>query len=227
MSARAKGAAPPKYIDGRDYEALYANYFEKDPGALPALVPGGVSGRVVVDLCCGSAPVAREMAKMGARRVLAVDGEAAMLPRESVEGVEFVVAGVEAFLDRLAAAPVDAIVCRQAANYWMARSEGVGAKLRRALRPGGALVFNTFLDEPSREPRVKVIELGGGERIVESTWLAPDGRVHHAQFRSGLEPHATAFDWIPEAHFRKILGFFFDVELVRKGPSGVFVCRRK
>lgn len=227
MSAPAGWPAAPRYIDGSAYESLYENYFGKDPKALLLLVPGGVEGKRVVDLCCGSAPLAKAALDMGAAVAFAVDADELMLPRLVPAGMEIAKAHAGVFLMACASDPVDAIVCRQAVNYWMDKLPGAGGMLASALVSGGALVFNTFLNKPSEVPSVREVGLPSGDKAIEAIWLAPDGKVHHAQFRSGHEPHATSFDWIAEERYHEILEPHFGLEILRKGSSATFVCRKR
>lgn len=219
----------PLYMNGEAYEDLYENYFDKDPCALPLACPRGVAGLWVADLCCGSAPVAKAALWLGALRAFGVDAHQDMMPKQAEPGLVLVHANVGAFLAHESlrgGRALGALFCRQGVNYWLNRLENAGALLAGALEPGGYFVFNTFLDKPSEEPLVRVTELGG-EKIVESIWLAPDGAVHHAQFRSGREPHATKFDWMPQERFEEILSPWFDLSLSRKGSGAVFVCEKK
>ena len=220
--------APP-YPHGSDYEDLYANYYERDPFALPKASQMDLTGLCVADICCGSAPVAKAALELGAKTAFALDAQLEMLPVKAIPGLIPVNAHVADFLSKPSlrdGKQLDAIFCRQAVNYWMLGVEGAGALIAGALAEGGHFVFNTFLDKPSSEPVVRITGTGA-ERIIETMWLAADGAIHHSQFRSGRAPHATKFDWISEEDFRRILSPYFHIRIERKGSGAMVDCAKK
>ena len=218
----------PLYLEGVEYEKLYENYYQRDPKVLPEACPVGMKGLFVADICCGSAPVAKAALEMGAVKALAVDAQYEMLPKEPKVGLTCIHAHVADFLSSRSEDPekIDVIFCRQAVNYWMLSVQDAGRLLSEALVENGYVIFNTFLDKPSEEPTVRVTGVGD-DRMIETMWLAPDGALHHSQFRSGHKPHATKFDWISQENFMKILEPYFEVSVKRKGSGAIFVCRKK
>jgi len=117
--------------------------------------------RLVVDLCSGTGATTDAILDVlsASGRVLAVDRSAAMQAeaRNVIHDprVRYVVCSAEEF-DRHAAEPVDAVVCNSA--IWQTEMPATFAAARRALAPGGRLVFNVGgrfvrlppVDQPAR-----------------------------------------------------------------------------
>jgi ubiquinone/menaquinone biosynthesis C-methylase UbiE len=168
---------------------------------------GVTPGATVVDLCCGTGRTTRAvLAVLGAAgQVIGVDGSAAMLEiaRRNVTDarVSWVETRAEEF-DRHLAEPVDAVVCNSA--IWQTDIPATFAAAKRALRPGGRLVFNIgqrFL-RPADGPT-----LGEAMREVaarEFGWTVPRSADPGPQLSAGALREALAdagFEADPVARF--------------------------
>jgi trans-aconitate 2-methyltransferase len=125
--------------DGRSYDRISAPMEQLGRETLDRLTLRG--DETVLDAGCGTGRVTRALAERLPRgRVIGVDGSAAMIAvaRERLgPGVELRVQDLLA-LD-LGGEQVDAILST-ATFHWIADHDALFAALRRALRPGGALV---------------------------------------------------------------------------------------
>lgn len=223
-----------KYPDHRTYEALYAKYLDRGVdeiiGALPLL-----NGASVLDLCGGNGRLSRKLLEGGARRVVLVDREQAMVPDELIlhePKFRFRHGDVEEILAHLfiqTQETFDYAVCQQAINYWL--DDESAERVASVLRHDGVFVFNTFNQKPhSVVPRV--IEYGimdhtdNFHSFVEVAWCIDDV-VHHVQIRDGMTPHYTTFNWISPKKYQEILSPYFVVEEKRNGRSSLYVCTKK
>ena len=213
------------YPDLARYEALYATYLGgRSDGAMMAGM-GDLQGARVLELCAGGCRMSKMALAAGASAAVAVDACAKMFPHPLPEGVDARVSTVADFLDRevRAKGKFDAVVCRQGVNYWFGKGEA--DLLGRVVRPGGSLVFNTFNQRPSEEPRIVKRE-AGGVVFTEISWL--DGEtVRHVQAAPGMEPHMTSFRWIGRDEYSGLLvAAGFEVREEVSGPASVWVCER-
>jgi ribosomal protein L11 methyltransferase len=145
---------------------------------LRALEEQLLKGADVLDLGCGSGILAIAAAKLGARKVLALDLDpnAVRAARENAvaNGVADVVGVREGTLD-VEVGPFDVIV----ANISGLTLERLAADLARSLGPGGSLITSGFLDdavaglsrafEATRLTVVKVIDDGVWRAIIART----------------------------------------------------------
>lgn len=188
------------YIEGADYDKLYAPYMRKDPLEMIGELP--LKGQKVLDLCCGTGRFAKAAHASGAV-VTIVDESQHMFPwdwqaENSIAGhCESVWKSLSAFAFQ--EKDFNLIVCQQAVNYWF---DPFGAKqVFNILKPGGWFIFNTFNTPPSSIPTVRQYH---DERITEVAYLI-NGVVHHIQTREGFAPHYTTFPWIAPSAFEDAL----------------------
>jgi SAM-dependent methyltransferase len=141
---------PTIIYDDPDFFAGYAGLPRSSAGlagapewpALRALLPP-LAGRDVLDLGCGYGWFCRFAAEAGARRVLGLDGSARMLARAREINAHPAIAYALADLEDAAPAPAGFdLAYSSLAFHYVARFEDLLARVRRALRPGGRLVFS-------------------------------------------------------------------------------------
>ncbi|HSZ38766.1 MAG TPA: class I SAM-dependent methyltransferase [Trebonia sp.] len=171
-------------------DGFYNAYYDR-PACLGLL--GDVAGKTVLDAACGPGLYAKELLDRGAR-VIGFDQSPRMveIAAETARGGEFRVHDLADPLTWLPDASVDLALCALAIEYV---DDRVGAlrELRRALRPGGALVLSRM------HPTSDWLASGGGYfdvRVIEETWQK--GRWH---MRYWLAPLETTCAEIAEAGF--------------------------
>lgn len=117
----------------------------------------------ILDLCCGTGNVARALSERGFS-VTGVDGSRQMirLARENAPAARFIVADARRF--RLAAARDAAICMFDSLNHIVNTTElaAVFRRVYRALKPGGAFVFDLNMEEGYRA------RWRGSRKIIES-----------------------------------------------------------
>jgi SAM-dependent methyltransferase len=145
-------AARSSYDDIADmYHSLWANWYL--PAALPALEKLFFSqlsaGSRVLDLCCGSGHVTRELVDRG-YAVTGVDASAALIAiaRRELPQVDFRVQDARALV-RLSGRFDGVLSTFDSLNHILKLGElrGVFRGVRDALKPGGLLVFDMNLEE--------------------------------------------------------------------------------
>jgi 2-polyprenyl-3-methyl-5-hydroxy-6-metoxy-1,4-benzoquinol methylase len=223
-----------RYPHHETYEVLYGAYFKtRAPHELLAFA-GDFTGKRVLDLCAGNCRAGIAAIEMGAREVIAVEQEDAMLPMQLPLGVSAFRGSVWAALNYSRTEmeglldsewePFGAVVCQQAINYWLKHGPAAIQILAALMEPGASFVFNTFNRKPPTKPMVKEY-MFDGRQYVEMSWLV-NGTVHHVQIMEGHEPHTTCFDWISPAEFRKLLKPHFDVTEKRRGNTSIYCCTK-
>jgi SAM-dependent methyltransferase len=217
------------YPNHDTYRALYARYYSgRDIQELVSLLePLKDTDIRLLELCCGDGRLSLEALSQGAHRAVLVDAAASMLPAELFEDdrLEIYAKPVNNYLVYAAMHNqlFDRVVCRQAVTYWL--NDMTAYPLAQVVRPGGVLAFNTFNQEPPREPKVKKYEYQD-HSFAEVSWLVGD-TVHHVQVCEGMEPHCTSFRWIPPDEFRTLLGPYFEVVERRDGKTSLYRCVKK
>jgi SAM-dependent methyltransferase len=151
--------------------------------ALTRLLPE-VHGIDILELGCGNGKLARSLAAIGARHVLAVDGSRSMLATATrAPRVTYVHASIEDI--RLRPTTVDLIVSSLALHY-VADFDSVIARAGQWLRPGGYLVFST-------EHPVCTAPLGDTSPTADGAWrlhgYAREGPRVSRWFIDGVEKH--------------------------------------
>jgi len=141
-----------------DYDWLYANYLAGRDRLSEAFshLRQDVPPRLAVDLCCGTGYMTRQLADLGAKRIICVDSSQAMLtslwtgltPLQKASSDINVLRGDFNASDtyrtlRRALEPgrADVIVCRQGVGYL---DPVVLMQVPMLLRPGGSFLFNAF-----------------------------------------------------------------------------------
>jgi SAM-dependent methyltransferase len=133
--------------------------------ALRALLPP-LAGRDVLDLGCGYGWFCRHAAEAGARRVLGLDSSARMLARareiNAHPAIDHALADLET-----AGLPVDAfdLAYSSLAFHYVAAFDSLLARIHRALRRGGTLVFSVEHPIYSAPGRPAWSETDDGRRI--------------------------------------------------------------
>lgn len=218
------------YPDSRTYEKLYEKYLKHTASTFEAMrdLAGGVSGKVVWDLCCGTGWLSKACLEAGAKKVVAVDESLDMtdvLRYEIGERLKLSVQELATFLLLCREEKPDVVFCRQAVNYWLTDKSAETLALR--MPKGSVFVFNTFNEKPSVVPSMKSYNMDG-DVCWESSWLVEEtGMVHHVQVRQGLPPHATSFRWISQESYAKWLTPWFVVREKKEGRTSLYSCVRK
>jgi SAM-dependent methyltransferase len=133
------------------------------PTLTPLLLEGLPAGAHILDLCCGTGQLARQLTTRGFR-VTGVDGSAEMLAyaRENAPTATFIQADARDFV---LPEPVDAVVSLFDSLNHITERAGLEAAFRAsyaALRPGGLFVFDLNMDA------IYLRDWRGSYSIVES-----------------------------------------------------------
>lgn len=197
------------------YDALYGRWLG-NPGRLLDL-GHWEPGQRLLDLCGGTGVVSREAIRRGAEPLSIVLLD--LNPRAGDTGVLQVRGSAEKVRPTLTKGQFDVIVCRQAMAY-LDISNGLFASLRTLLRPGGRLVFNTFV-----RPRwaAKIYRYQGRRFLELSGYVGR--RVFHVQAGWGVGVDLTAFRWHRDLDLRTHL-HGFHVQEHRSERSVRWVCTK-
>lgn len=201
------------YADGGDFVWCPEGLREADAGLL-----GPVDGRDVLEIGCGSAPVARWLAGQGARAVgvdlsrrmlgvgvaaMAVDGPRVPLIQATAEAIPFADESFDLACSAFGAVP------------FVADSARVMAEAARVLRPGGRWVFAVnhpmrwmFLDDPG--PDGLTVHISYFNRTPYSE-VGDDGAVSY------VEHHRTIGDRVREI---RSAGLILDDIVEPEWPEG-------
>lgn len=173
-----------------DYDYLYANYLGEGHDSLDDAVSRVVKSRIpdkALDLCAGTGHLTRYLVRQHVPHVIALDGSDAMLRqlRGKLLPLDHVYSSISTLwvdLNEPRAIPqvrsqigeMDLVTCRQGVGYLKPK---VLFQLPTLLRPGGTLLFNTFV-KPSHKPWWRRRDDG----IYEAGFFV-FGRVVHLQAR--------------------------------------------
>ena len=199
------------------YDALYARWLE-NPGRLLDLAEWR-PGMILLDLCGGTGAVSREALRRGAdpMEIILLD----LNPRAADTGVLQVRGPAETAGYILVKKQFDVVVCRQAFAY-LDLDHQLAVSLSRLFKPGGKLVFNTFL-----QPRwaFKSYRHDGRRYFEMSGHLF--GRVGHVQASPTVGIDVTKFRWHQEATIVRLFHPYFHVKTDRTARSIRWVCMRR
>ncbi len=208
----------PKYTV---YENLYKRYFTKGVTYLTEQAHLSKDDKVL-DLCGGDGRLSKELIKL-TPSVTYVDQEKDMIPPDLESlGIKVLNQSVQEFLDTNIN-KYDVVFCEQAINYWLLTINP--AKLSNIFNKDGLFIFNTFKIKPPIKPLVKEYSLDN-INYVEVSYLV-DKKVHHIQIRENYQPHYTVFDWISKEEYFKILSPYFEIKLIERAKSSLYICRKK
>jgi len=205
------------------YEALYARWLA-NPGKLLDAA-GYEPGQMVLDFCGGTGAISRECIWRGADpstihlldlnprceddRITVFQGDAQNLGAifgDDQPGCH---------------GRYDLVICRQAAAYLSWHIYMV-SWLYALIKPGGKLVFNTFV-----RPRwsVKTYKHEGRRFFEASGHLLR--QVVHVQASPGLGYDVTRFHWHDEEKLKQRLSGLFEVTIETRGRSQTWTCVRR
>ena len=216
-----------KYPRGELYETLYAKYInEKNLFEMMDLA-GDYKGKNFLDICAGTGRATIEALNRGVDYCAIIDKEKDMVSKNIVfrSDVTIYFGDVrEAFgnIEKYGK-DYDIAFCRQGVNYWLDQSNVT--ILSNIMNKGGVFVFNTFNTKPSIYPMTKEYQIDK-EEFVEISYLVKN-TVHHVQVREGYAPHITEFKWISPEKFKKYLEIYFEVNIITKGKTDIYICRKK
>lgn len=204
---------------GKDYEFLYARYFDKGVD----YIANYIVGNKVLDLCGGTGRLSKKLTDEGYDVTYLDICERMCLLDKSVPRI---ISTVEDFAksDGLV---FDSIVCMQAVNYWF-KTTDIDA-LAKHIRPGGKLIFNTFVNRPSDEVSYKRYKRD--EYQYEEEYWVEDNVIKHYQRvflnNKKIGEHYTEFDYISIDEYLNKLKNFFDVQFLFDGGSAIVIATRK
>ncbi|NUW46180.1 class I SAM-dependent DNA methyltransferase [Nonomuraea rhodomycinica] len=168
-----------RYLRHRHSGARSPNHVMEEPAFLDELGP--VAGLRVLDLGCGDAAIGRTLLASGCRGYLGIDGSAEMT-RAAAATLHGTSGRVErADIEQFSAPPhtFDLIISRLALHY-VGDLDPVLAACRRALSPGGRLLFTVV------HPVITSPEARRGTKEARTDWIVDD------YFRTG----ARRRDWM-------------------------------
>lgn len=210
-----------KYPKYSVYEEIYKRFFKRSVNELIEMADVKV-GDSVLDICGGNGRLAKKLLDY-TNKVSYVDQEKDMIPEELEQlGIEVYNMSIQDFIEHLSV-QYDKVFCQQAINYWLLHIDI--EKFSRLIKKDGVFVFNTFSNMPIAKPMVKEYEIEN-ESYIEISYLL-DNKVYHIQIREGYEPHFTAFDWVSEETYYKLLTPYFEVQNINDSKTSIYVCRRK
>jgi SAM-dependent methyltransferase len=215
-----------EYLDYSLYEQLYARYLNDDKMKKMVGLAGDMTGKRVIDLCCGGGRLTRYVSSLNVESITAVDASEEMIRYLwEKDNVKLMNCSVGHVLKKFKSCSefFDVAFCQQSINYWF---NPIDIKnLSDVMRPGGQFIFNTFWREPSPIPVSTAYEYKG-YKFVEISWLCGDV-VYHVQVREGMEPHVTSFAYIKPDKFKEVLEPYFNVTELRVGSASIYHCIKK
>lgn len=216
-----------RYPNAETYRNLYQRFYQGRSTQDLLELGYPIRDKSILDLCGGGGRLSLKALQYGAKRVVLVDSEEAMV-RTVSPAIEVVVSGVEKFLNltswRSAEREIyyDRIFCQQAVNYWLDRS--CAQIIHQLLSRDGMFIFNTFHNKPSEKPTVKEYEIEG-KKFIEVSWLV-NNIVHHVQIREGMPSHTTSFNWLSPEYLIEMLSEFFYVEVKKDRNTSLYRCKK-
>lgn len=165
--------------------------------ALSAMLPS-VAGRRVVDLGCGYGWFCRWAADRGAASVLGLDVSRKMLAKATAATRAAVVRYERADLETLALAPATAdLVFSSLTLHYVAALPALLAAVRRALVPGGHLVFSVEHPILTAPARPGFVDDGAGHRVWPLDRYADEGPRTVAWLGAQVaKHHRTESRWV-------------------------------
>lgn len=213
------------YLSLENYKTLYAKYLPPYGRPYADLLDFDLSGKTVIDLCGGSGELLLEAKKLGAKKLILVEGDNNMVDTiiTKKNNITVLYDDVEDFLrvPKTNNWKADLIVCRQSINYWL--TPELIPFIISSLLEGGKFVFNTFNKPPSKVPSIKSYELNG-LHYVESNQLIED-MVWYIQMCEHLIPHVHSFKWITPDEYKKWLNLFKSHNIKTFGNTDIHVCK--
>jgi len=217
-----------KYLAFEEYKKLYLKYLEygRSPEAF-LKEDGDLSGKIVIDLCCGNGRLGNLALKKGANTVYFVDGCLDMMTDISpVINAKKIVTNlrVQGVCPYIPEESVDVIFCQQAINYVFC--EYLLKALCIVLKQGGKFIFNTFKHKPPSMPQIDSYHCDG-YNFTEVSWSDTCDNIYHVQIREGRAPHSHSFKYFSQDQYSLLLSEFFTVECKDNGKSLVYICQKK
>lgn len=207
------------FPNGNEYEFLYSKYFDKGVDYISEYI----IGNKVLDLCGGTGRLSKTLFEKGydvtyldiCERMCLLDNN---IPR--------IISTVEDFANN-EGVEFDSIICMQAVNYWF-NTTNID-NLAKHIKPGGKLIFNTFINKPSDQVSIKKYS-NGKYQYEEEYWL--DGNLVKHYQRVFVEDekigeHYTEFHYISISEYLNKLKHSFGVDFVFNGSSAILICTRK
>ena len=88
-----------RYPDLKTYEILYARFLQGNRTEQMLDLAGDINDKVLMDICCGGCRITKEALKRGAKRIIAIDSEVHMIPKDlKDEKVEIYRESIEEYL---------------------------------------------------------------------------------------------------------------------------------
>lgn len=200
------------------YGHLYARWLTR-PRDLVDKFEGPLYGKNVLDLAGGTGAISREIIHDGcAIELFDLNPRPDRYLLECVKQGRVRVRSGNA-LEMTHNQVFDVVFMRQALGYFPL--EPLFGRVRKALKPGGSFVFNTFI-----RPRwhLKAYNFAGHWYLEAGGWFG--SHVVHLQASPGIGADLTKFWWHKPEAIRKALratGFTFTEELTAK--SAYYVCK--
>lgn len=211
-----------KYPLSDVYEKMYKRYFARDPKELIELANVKKSDKVI-DFCGGNGRLTNILTNFS-DNVYYLDQEKDMIPSNlKSNNVTVFNMSMEQFVASNSI-KFDKAFCQQAINYWL-KSVDI-EKFANCFKTGGQFIFNAFNAKPSFSPSVKQYEING-KNFVEISYLLEHDVVQHIQICEGFEPHLTQFDYISREKFKEMLEKYFEIEIITKNKTDIYICTRK
>lgn len=197
------------------YDTLYARWLEK-PGDLLDLAEYK-PGMRLLDLCGGTGAVTREAIRRGAEPQTLTLYD--LHPRLSLPSIIQISGNAAQVGDILYNKSYDVVVCRQAVAYLNLHSP-VFQGVSDILKPGGVLVFNSFIRPKWAWKRYEYKKHFYTEA---SGWFWK--WVLHLQWRQGSGFDVSLFRWHTEEDIRQALSGF-DIHIHRSERGLRWMCKK-
>lgn len=228
-------AARPEY-----YDSAYAR-FQKSPRFMEIVKDGLARNGKYLDLAGGTGEVTRQLVDEGFSDITIADASGKMLQvaREKLPELEedrFQIKAMEEMDDE---GVYDGIFIRQAVNYIpQDRLADVFTRLKRAMKSGGRLVFNSFVAEGlvSDLKEVRREQVGPTITLTREGNIIENGTVIHGQRTEVFDVKSGAYEIVYDLNkfnmydattFEQALkdGGFEDIEVIQEGRSLYFRAR--
>ncbi len=210
-----------KYPYYKDYEHLYKRFFKRDSKELVDLVDINKDDKVI-DICGGNGRLTNVLLEKTSN-VTYLDQEKDMINKNTIQGATIINQPLQEFVKKTKE-KYDFGFCQQAINYWL---NTIDVKtFANIFKPGGKFIFNTFNKKPNKKNFVKEYTIDN-INYTEISYMKNKNTIQHIQICEDSMPHFTQFDYISPNRYKKLLGKYFEIEIINKNNTSIYICTRR